>query len=333
MTHPQIQPTPGDDRREDEVHLASLEAKLQLVRDRIKGVVRGYGTGLFLYGIGGIGKSYTVIRELENLQANYKLFNSRMTGRGLYNALEKFPDAVHLLEDIEQLQRDSGAQGVLRSAFWAQRKDGDTGQMVRLVTWTTFRQEHSFVFTGGVIILSNIPLHRLPQLDAVKTRIAYLHLEVSDQEVRALMRKIAAEGYESQGRHLEPDVCQEVCEYLIQQSRGMHRPLDIRLLMTSFEDRLMWEEGESACHWKDLVNSRVREGPTDFKEAVDKRPRDERRMREVAIIREIFAATNDSSERVRLWKEPTGKSRATLYRLTPPELKKRFLSSDETETE
>jgi hypothetical protein len=82
---------------QDEKHLARRERKLQLVRDRTRAVALGYATGLYLYGNGGIGKSYTVLTELRRLQANYKVFNSRMTGRGLYNALEKFPDATVVL--------------------------------------------------------------------------------------------------------------------------------------------------------------------------------------------------------------------------------------------
>ena len=54
-----------------------------------------------------------------------------MTGRGLYNALEKFPDSFHVLEDMEQITRDRGAQGVLRSALWGQRREGGKGPMER----------------------------------------------------------------------------------------------------------------------------------------------------------------------------------------------------------
>src|SRR5262245_3511796 len=124
---------------EDQQHLARFEQKLQLVRDWTGGVVAGYNTGFYLYGDGGVGKSRTVLNELTRLKANFKLFNSRMTGRGLFNSLEKFPDAVHVLEDMEQITRDKGALGVLRSALWSQRR-GDGGSQERLVTWTTHRK-------------------------------------------------------------------------------------------------------------------------------------------------------------------------------------------------
>jgi hypothetical protein len=52
--------------------------------------------------------------------ANYRLFNSRVTAKGLFKALEKAPDAVHVPEDMGRLTKDRDARGVLRSALWAQ---------------------------------------------------------------------------------------------------------------------------------------------------------------------------------------------------------------------
>jgi hypothetical protein len=146
----------------DDGALASLERKLQLVRDRVTAVATGFQTGLYIYGTGGLGKSYTVLRRLDELKTPYKLFNSRMTARGLFRALEKAPDAVHVMEDMERLTKDPDAQGVLRSALWAQEGHD------RVVTWTTERDgERHFSFRGGVILLANRPLANLPELKAL----------------------------------------------------------------------------------------------------------------------------------------------------------------------
>src|SRR5262245_50774172 len=90
---PEVPTLSPDDHR----HLAAFEKKLQMVRDRTAAVARGYSTGFFLHGSGGMSKSFTVLKTLRELKADYKLFNSRMTGRGLYNALERFPDSTHVL--------------------------------------------------------------------------------------------------------------------------------------------------------------------------------------------------------------------------------------------
>jgi hypothetical protein len=51
----------------DQAALESLERKSHLVRDCVRAVARGYQTGPFLYGRGGAGKSFTVLRHLEAL--------------------------------------------------------------------------------------------------------------------------------------------------------------------------------------------------------------------------------------------------------------------------
>jgi hypothetical protein len=298
---------------EDQHHLQQLEAKLQMVRDRVTAVVRGYATGLSVYGEGGVGKSYTVLEQLRRLKSDFVLFNSRMTGRGLFDQLAKYPSAVHLLEDMEPLLRDRGAQGVLRSALWAQRRPGATGPLERPVTWTTFRGDLEFVFIGGIILIGNRPIDDVPELRAVRTRIACLHLEVTAHELRAKMRQVAAKGYSHDGKRLERAACLEVCEHLIEQSLSLRRSLDMRLLVNSFHDRLQWEEKDARCHWKDLVAARLRERPT----AQNGVPisRDGRKKNEQMIVVDILqAAPDDVVQQVRLWSERTGKSEKSWYR-------------------
>jgi hypothetical protein len=106
---------------EDRQHLASLETRLDLIRDTTRGVAEGYHTGAYIFGEGGIGKSWTVEQELLKHKVDYVLHNSRMTGAGLFQALKECPDRIHVLEDCESLLRDGNAAGVLRSALWSNR--------------------------------------------------------------------------------------------------------------------------------------------------------------------------------------------------------------------
>src|SRR4051812_33411860 len=99
-------PVPPPLTDEDHGHLQAMERKLQLVRDRVAGVVDGTATGFYLYGPGRVSKSHTVKEELDRLRADYVLFNSRATGRGLFNILRDHPDSVVVLEDMEKVFRD-----------------------------------------------------------------------------------------------------------------------------------------------------------------------------------------------------------------------------------
>lgn len=298
----------------DQKYLASLEAKLQMVRDYTTSVAHGLTTGFYLFGPGGCGKSYSVLEELDRRKVPYKLFNSRMTGRGLYNALEAYPDGVHVLEDMEQLFRDGGARGVLRSALWSQAGKDVRLPQERLVTWTTFKMEHQFVFTGGIIMTANRPFPPVPELDAIKTRVAYMQLVVSDNELIALMRKVSVGGFRVGGLGIDPTECLEVCEYLVDQARGLNRQLDMRTLINGFKDYVQWQECQSGCHWRDMLATRLKERPIALEEAKTFRERDEQKLDQLEIAQEIEKTTRDRQERFKLWKERTGKSESTLYR-------------------
>jgi hypothetical protein len=254
------------------------------------------------------------VQQLQRLGANYRVSNSRVTGRGLFDTLALYPDCVHVIEDAEQMMRDSNAVGVLRSALWGQRRDGDRGPQERWITWLAYGAHMEVLFTGGLIIVSNRHLLDLPELQALKTRVPCMHLQPTDGELRALMRHIASKGFEHEGRALGPDECKEVCEFVVTESLSLHRPLDVRLLIGGFCHYLQEDQGDSGVHWKDIVAARVRERPVAFKEEVVIGGRAARKQQELQIVREIMAVTEDRQERLRLWQERTGKSQAALYR-------------------
>ncbi len=295
---------------EDQRYLEQYEAKLQLVRDYTRGVALGYSAGFYLHGAGGISKSFTVLGELERLKVTYKLFNSRMSGRGLFDTLQQFPDAVHVLEDMERVVNDKDAQGVLRSATWSQKTK--EGKQKRTVTWATARGVDSFVFNGGIIMLSNRPLDDLPELRAIQTRISYLELLVSENEIAALMRKVAGGGFHHGQQVMTPEECLEVCEFLIGESKRLLCHLDLRLLDNSFRDFLQHREGCSASHWKTLVAARLHGRQGELLEAAPGRQQEveeDMAMMETALREQPTVQAAQEA-----WCGATGKSRATFFR-------------------
>ncbi len=266
----------------DEDPLASLEKKLQLLRDHVTGVARGFKNGLFLYGSGGMGKSYTVLRHLEKLEAPYQLFNGRMTGKGLFLTLGRAPDAVHVLEDMERLTRDPDAQGVLRSALWAQPGHD------RIVTWTTATDgAQRFVFRGGLILISNRPLADLPELRALATRIEVHRLDVTEAELAAQMRHLAGQGYRQHDKTLlGPDECLQVTEHVLRECRAAGCPLDLRLQQKGFQTYLQWREEYCHCDWRDLLAASVREATYHFRHETNPLPREARRTQRRSVLRD-----------------------------------------------
>ena len=273
---------------EDVKHLKDLDAKMAIVRDRTGSVALRYTTGFFLYGEGGVGKSYSVIHELERLKVDYKIHNSRMTGRGLFDVLAKHPDSTH----------------VLRSALWGQVKDG---KQQRVITWNSLRTALRCHFDGGIIIVSNRPLRSVPELNALGTRINPTQLHVTQQEAAALMRKIAGDGYLLNDRSLSPEGCLEVAEFVIGESLSADRQLDLRILLNSFGDRIQFEHGEAEADWKELVVSRLQE-----RVVMVRRTRDEVIGGERDIARRIQHLSRE--DRLGEWRKLTDKSEKALYR-------------------
>jgi hypothetical protein len=291
----------------DDVLLASLEQKLQIVRDRVRGVAEGYTNGFYLHGEGGTSKSFTVEQTLRTLGKAFKVSNTRCTARGLFNLLRDYPDAVHILEDAETLFADKNSFGVLRSALWGQV--GRDGKQERVVCWQTADERAEFAFEGGLVVIANVPLDDVPQLRAVKTRIPSIHYQPTNEEVAALMRKIARHGYTYGDHSLSPEECLEVATEIVDRSRRLERNLDLRLLVNTFNDRIQWRNGAAETHWVDLLDSRLRERATA---PAGCGVLAERKARELAVVRRIVDLP--PQQRLESWKTETGKSQAALYR-------------------
>ena len=296
---------------QDQAALNELLRKQQLILDRVVGVARQYIFGLIITGRGGIGKSWLVTKELERLGIPYILHNSHVTARGLLNELRAHPDVIHIIEDAEQLTRDKDALGILRSATWPGRRSR-SGRMERVITWRTHRESLEVVFTGSVILISNRELGKLPEMQALATRVPHIELTVTEAEVAALMRSIALRGHRLGDAYLGPDECVEVAEFIITESAQLSRPLDMRMLVNGFADRLQAEDGEAGCSWRDLIRSTLLGKPDVVDDVESAGIRAQTNARKLAIAREI--GDLDPHERLAVWIEKTGKSRAALYR-------------------
>jgi hypothetical protein len=307
----------------DQAALSACDRKGDLLRDLITAVVKGFKFGLYLYGVGGIGKSYTVLDHLRRLEAPHVLWNARMTAKGLYVGLKHSPDAVHVLEDMERLTKDADAQGVLRGAMWAQPGHE------RVVTWTNATDgPQRFVFRGGLILISNRPMADMPELRALATRIEVHMLDVTDAELTALMRDLASRGYTQQDKVvIGPQECVEVTEHLLQECRAAGCPLDLRLQQKCFQSYLQWESDWSNTDWRDLVSASVRAAAHHFRHEANTLPREARRKQRRNILREIMSLTDDPQQQEKLYRERTNMSRADFFR------RKREIESGEFDEE
>jgi hypothetical protein len=289
----------------DREALAELKRKTKLIRTRVRGVVENYATGFYLWGEGGTSKSYTVLEELRRLRADYVMHNSRMTGRGLFDRLKKMPSSVHIIEDCESIFDDRRAWGVLRSALWSQSKERP---MKREVTWSAFNADFRFTFTGGVILIANRGLDSIPELNALATRISVLQLLATFPEVAALMRSVAMKGYVHGQDFATPHECLTVAEFIIDKTRALERPLDMRVFVNGVLDYLQAKNDAGDADWRHLIETRL------HRTTVLPQRRADVIGREASIALELSRMNVCPAERMRLWTERTGKSARAYWR-------------------
>lgn len=286
--------------------LRSLEGKFTHIDDLVKGVVGDYHTGLFLHGEGGTGKSYRVLECLQVLKASYIYHNSRMTGRGLFDALHRAPSVIHVIEDAESMMADKLAWGVLRSALWSQSKKKPPE---REITWTAFKTSLRFIFTGGIIVISNENLaDTIPEIRAIKTRINVTKLDVSSEEILALMLKLCNDGHRYGEDYMSPEECHDVRGFIIAKLNDLKKIPNLRLLMNGLRDYLQWRNGHSTNTWQKLIEGRIAE------RSITVERRAVKISRESQIAEELSHKPISNKEKIAEWTATTGKGERAYYR-------------------
>lgn len=90
-------------------HLAKLNERLQIIRDRVHGVSQGYNAGLYIVSRSGTSKTYTVVEELQRIEATWIRRNARMSAMGLFDLLSDYPEHSIVLDDVPSLFADKQA--------------------------------------------------------------------------------------------------------------------------------------------------------------------------------------------------------------------------------
>lgn len=300
--------------REDMAHLETFESRLATIRDRIVGVSEGWSTGYYLWGEGGVGKSYVVTETLRSIGANACPTNSRLTAKGLYELLERDPDQVHVIEDCETLLDDPKAAGVLRSALGATNPARKTRRVERLVTWTIGGSRRTCVFVGGIILVANRPLREEDAVQrAIGSRIAHDLFAPTNDELRAKMREVAERGYRLQDEDawLTPADCREVVDFVVTKCDEIGRPYDLRYLENCFRDRLQFEVGHSGQDWTVLVESRIKESIITVP---PRKTRSDANRDKKSIACGIASMDLGTDGKIAEWHRQTGLSQAAFYR-------------------
>jgi hypothetical protein len=194
----------------------SLDDKQARLRDLVRAVADAGLLGLYVFGRPGTGKSFLTQDELELRETRYIHSAGHITAKGLFQLLRAHPSDLHVLDDVESVFRYPQAVEILRAALASQNRIVH-GRDYRVIKWASWNRltPDQFLFTGRIIALGNIPFPDGPAQDALRSRLAYLHFDITHEEIIQMIRKLAQRGHRSRLGLLGPDECCEVAEFVI----------------------------------------------------------------------------------------------------------------------
>jgi len=195
----------------DEERMAEIAERFDILNDMSKACIAGDIRAMIVSGPPGVGKSYTVEREVEKAQLLDQLAGTRLraevvkgsaTPIGLYQTLYKYSDknCVLVFDDCDSILLDDVSLNLLKGAL-------DSGKK-RKISWlsesSALRREgipDSFNFHGSVIFITNLKFDAMKSqklrdhLDALQSRCHYLDLTLDTMRDKLLrIRQIAGTG-------------------------------------------------------------------------------------------------------------------------------------------
>lgn len=195
----------------DDERIAEIAERFEILNDMSKACIAGEIRAMIVSGPPGVGKSYTVEREVEKAQLIDQLAGKRLraevvkgsaTPIGLYQTLYKYSDknCVLVFDDCDSILLDDVSLNLLKGAL-------DSGKK-RKISWlsesSALRREgipDSFEFKGSVIFITNLKFDGMKSqklrdhLDALQSRCHYLDLTLDTMRDKLLrIRQIAGTG-------------------------------------------------------------------------------------------------------------------------------------------
>lgn len=290
--------------------LADLKQRQAFVRDRVRGVAIQYATGFYLFGRPGTAKTHTVRVLLEReIGHPYCYQRGHLTPVGLYELIADHHDQIIVLDDLVTIFQSDIALQILLSAL-EHPSPGDRTR-TRIVRYRRKDEDRQIAFTGGIICITNRELHDEDLLGAFKSRVHTLNYDPSDAQLGALMLAIAEFG----NHGIKPEEALDVARFLIAEMLRLHCRFDLRLFCNkALPDYQQWKDSETESHWQDLVTASIEQHLVAVLHREEMPSREARMEDERTIVREILREHERREDRIKAWKERTGKSERAFYR-------------------
>jgi len=288
--------------------LKELHHQHTIIRDRLRGVVRGHSNGMYLFGRPGTSKTYMVKTALTEWAAPHTLRNGNLSAIGLFDLIEEYHDCTIVLDDVSKIFADSQSLQIFLAALGTPHD----GSRERIVRHKTANGDRSIRFTGGIVAISNLSLNgkHSAVLNALRDRVHMIEYDPTNEQIVAQIYEIATSG----PRGVAPKDARTVATFVTD-----NLPEGMRLTIRMFADKALssfrqWQEGLTEAHWTDLVRADLKEQTVSLTHETRDLSRADKTAAERRVVLSICQNYENRTDRVAAWKEQTGKSQPAFYR-------------------
>lgn len=159
-----------------------INERFEIMADYVSMVANRNTTSAIILGEGGLGKTFTVLKTLEreglkmyrsvssedsgdtvhDTHSGYVIIKGYTTAKALFRTLWENRNRIVVFDDTDDVFKNQTSTDLLKAAL--------DSYETRIITWNSegfgSRDDDlpkSFEFTGGVIFISNMPRHKVPQ--------------------------------------------------------------------------------------------------------------------------------------------------------------------------
>lgn len=221
----------------------NINDKFRFLENMVGMVVKNTAVSMIITGEGGLGKTFTVKKEIQKRdlveEFDYTIVKGYSTPRGLFRTLYENSDKLIVFDDCDEVLKDPTAKNLLKGALDSYDE--------RKISWITNKElpdmPSEFEFEGRIIFISNLPPERIDQ--AILSRSMSIDLSMSADVKIERMRNILDK--------IRPDVpldVKEECLDLLDNNKQFCQDLNFRTLMKIIAMRT---DADNQEDWEDMA--------------------------------------------------------------------------------